>query len=435
MRDAYDVIVVGGGPAGCPAAIHAALAGARTLLVEKNGALGGTTTVAAVALPGLFHAWGRQIIAGVGWDMVRRSVEIAGRDLPDFSRWELPHFKLQVPVTPAIYAAVIDETVAGAGVELLLHTMIGEVTWCGTHWDVTLCTKEGLVHTRAARLVDCTGDADVVALAGLRRLTNPHRQPGTLIIRLGGYDRDDLDYAALARAYDEAVAEGSLLPEDMASNPIQKFLRKGGENAIHVTGVGAGTSAAKTAAELAGRRAMMRIFTFLKRQPGLAGLRVDAWAIETGVRETYTIDGLDRITEADYFTGRRWPEAVSYSFYPIDVHRPDGDGIDIRPLPVGTFPTIPRGAMIPRDHGYIAVAGRPVCGDQAANSAYRVQASCMGMGQAAGTMAALSAKTGVRMQDVPIEAIHDGLRRAGAVVPGDPGTPGTPQDSVTSTHV
>lgn len=252
---------------------------------------------------------------------------------------------------------------------------------------------------------------------------------------MGGYDRDDLDYAALARAYDEAVAEGSLLPEDMASNPIQKFLRKRGENAIHVTGVDASTSAAKTAAELAGRRAMMRIFTFLKRQPGLAGLRVDAWAIETGVRETYTIDGLDRITEADYFTGRRWPEAVSYSFYPIDVHRPDGDGIDIRPLPVGTFPTIPRGAMIPRDHGYIAVAGRPVCGDQAANSAYRVQASCMGMGQAVGTMAALSAKTGVRMQDVPIEAIHDGLRRAGAVVPGDPGTPGTPQDSVTSTHV
>ncbi|MGH3491459.1 MAG: FAD-dependent oxidoreductase [Actinopolymorphaceae bacterium] len=434
MRDSYDVIVIGGGPAGCPAAIHAARAGASTLLVEKNGALGGTTTVAAVALPGLFHAWGRHIIAGVGWDMVRRSVEIDGRQLPDFTQWQRPHFKLQVPVTPAIYAAVIDETVAGAGVELLLHTMVGEVTWCGTHWDVTLCTKEGLVHSRAARLVDCTGDADVVALAGLRRLTNPDRQPGTLIIRLGGYERDDLDYPALQHAHDEAITDGALLPEDMASNTVQRFLRKRGENAIHVIGVGAGTSEAKTAAELAGRRAMMRIFTFLKRQPGLAELRIDAWAIETGVRETYTIDGLDRITEADYSSGRRWPEAVSYSFYPIDVHRPDGDGIDIRPLAFGTFPTIPRGAMIPRDHGYIAVAGRPVCGDQEANSAYRVQASCMGMGQAAGTMAALAAHQGVRMQDVPIDTIRDGLRRSGAIVPGDPGTPETSHDTITATH-
>jgi hypothetical protein len=81
------------------------------------------------------------------------------------------------------------------------------------------------------------------------------------------------------------------------------------------------------------------------------------------------------------------------------------------------------------------VAGRSFCGDHAANSAYRVQASCMGMGQAAGTMAALSAMTGVRMQDVPIDDIRDGLRRSGAIVPGDPGTPETRQDIVAPTQV
>ena len=436
MNEAYDVIVVGGGPAGYPAAIQAALLGARTLLVEKNGALGGTTTVAGVALPGLFHAWGKQIIAGIGWNAVRRAVEVTGRDLPDFSRWDLPHFRLQVPVSPAIYAAVVDDAVIAAGVDLRLHTMPASVTWRGSHWDVALCGKEGLTHATATRLVDCTGDADVVAMAGLRRLSSANRQPGTLMIRLGGYDLDSLDVPALAAAHDRALETGALRPEDMAGNPVPAFLRKRGENAIHVTDIKAGTSAEKSAADVAGRRTMMRLYTFFRRQPGLENLRIDAWAIETGVRETYTIDGLDRITEADYASGRMWAEAVSYSFYPIDVHQPDGDGIDIRPLAFGTFPTIPRGALIPRGNGYLAVAGRSASGDQAANSAYRVQASCMAMGQAAGATAALAAAGDARLQDVPIDDVRRALRRSGAIVPGDPGTPRTsPDPDIASTQV
>lgn len=415
----YDVVVIGGGPAGCPSAIQAARMGARTLLVEKNGALGGTTTVAGVALPGLFHAWGRQIIAGIGWDMVRRSVEIAGWELPDFTQWELPHYKLQVPVSPAIYASVVDETVVASGADLLLHAMLAAVDFRGDHWRVTLCTKEGLVHYTAARLVDATGDADVVAHAGLRRNANTHRQPGTIMVKLAGYDPASLDYNALDVAHARAVADGSLLSSDLASSdrPMRGFLRNRGENAIHVLGIQGSTSADKTAAELAGRRTLMRVFTFLKRLPGLQDLRIETWAIETGVRETYTIDALSRITGKDYSEGRVWPDAVSYSFYPIDVHKPDGDGIDIRPLPFGIVATIPRGAMIPRDNAYMVVAGRAISGDQDANSAYRVQASCMAMGQAAGAMAVLAARAGARIQDVPIDLVRETLRRAGAIAP------------------
>lgn len=374
MRGHYDVIVVGGGPAGCPAAIQAARMGARTLLVEKNGALGGTTTVAGVALPGLFHAWGRQIIAGVGWEMVQRAVELAGQELPDFSQWELPHYRLQVPVNPALYASVIDDTVVRSGTELLLHTMVAEVAFLDDHWRVSLCTKEGLVHLTAARLVDATGDADVVAHAGLPRFANANCQPGTIMVRLGGYDPADLDYAVLDSAYDRAIADGSLWSSDMSSSdkPVRKFLQNWGENAIHVVGVEGGTSAAKTAAELSGRRALMRVFRFLRGQPGLEALTVERWATETGVRETYTIDARSRITVQDYTSGRMWPDAVCFSFYPIDVHQPDGDGIDIQPLEFGTFPTIPRGAMVPRGNGHLIAAGRSIAGDQMANSAYRV---------------------------------------------------------------
>jgi hypothetical protein len=420
MSDRYDVVVVGGGPAGVPAAIQAARAGARTLLVEKNGALGGTTTVAGVALPGLFHAWGRQVIAGIGWDLVCRSVALEGGLLPDFADWERPHDQLQVPVSPALYAAVLDEGIVESGVQLMLHTMLGVIRPVSDGWELTLCRKEGLVTCSAARVVDCTGDGNATTLAGYAVRSNAERQPGTLMVRLGGYQLDDLDMPSLEVAYSNAIAAGKLLPEDIATRqePMLRFLRARGMNAIHITGIDGGTSAGRTAAELAGRRALVRLYTFLRDQPGLEGLRIESWATECGIRETVTIDADVRITVEDYTSGRVWDDAVCNSFYPVDVHRHDGDGIDIRPLTRGTVATIPRAAMIPSGSRHLMVAGRTVAGDQEANSAYRVQASCMAMGQAAGAIAALAAESEIFLHDVPMSEIHKLLRANGAIVPG-----------------
>ncbi|MBL8994947.1 MAG: FAD-dependent oxidoreductase, partial [Spirochaetia bacterium] len=100
-------------------------------------------------------------------------------------------------------------------------------------------------------------------------------------------------------------------------------------------------------------------------------------------------------------------------------HRPSGDGIDIRPMPSGVVATIPRGAMLPQGSTALIVAGRAASGDQEANSAYRVQATCMAMGQAAGVMAALSVKMGLDPEEIPMRDIYKILKEHGAILPGE----------------
>ncbi|MDR2673537.1 MAG: FAD-dependent oxidoreductase [Opitutaceae bacterium] len=248
MND-FDVIVVGGGPAGIVAATQSARAGARTLLVEKSGILGGTTTLNGVNLPGLFHAWGRQIIAGIGWELVLSAVREAGGELPDFSSFRQgSHSRLQVAVDSAAYACLADQMVLNAGAKLLLHTMLAGVAQrADGGWDATVCMKEGLRTFRAHALIDCTGDANVVRLAGLPLARNRRRQPGTLVMNVSGYDMGALDFGALEKAFESAVAGGKMERSDFHS--VHAFLRLRGNNAMHVPDVDGETSGGKTLAE------------------------------------------------------------------------------------------------------------------------------------------------------------------------------------------
>jgi hypothetical protein len=149
----------------------------------------------------------------------------------------------------------------------------------------------------------------------------------------------------------------------------------------------------------------------------LEGLRIDSVACECGIRESITITGKAKVTMEDYWSGRLWSDALCYSFYPIDVHDAEGHGIDIRPLPEGVVPTIPRGAMLPAGSRNLIVAGRCISCDKEAQSALRVEASCMAMGQAAGAMAALSAELAADPEELPISDIRAILREHGAIVP------------------
>jgi glycine/D-amino acid oxidase-like deaminating enzyme len=189
LRSHYDVVVIGGGPAGYPAAIQAARMGAKVLLVEKSGQLGGTTTLNRVSFPGLFHAWGQQIIAGIGWELVCEAVALEGKELPDFTERDVPHWKHQVLLCPILLSALIDREVQAAGCDLLLHAMTSHIMrGQDESWDITLGVKEGTTSVHASWIIDATGDGNAAALAGCElEKSSADLQPGTLVFRMEGY--------------------------------------------------------------------------------------------------------------------------------------------------------------------------------------------------------------------------------------------------------
>ena len=371
-----DVLVVGGGTAGTIAAIQAGRAGASVLLVERNSQLGGTMTTGGVAFPGLFDAWGKQVIAGIGWELVKESVELDEGELPDFAKVPQSHWHNQVYINQFLYAILAEEKCAEAGVEIAYYEFPQAVTKTGDGWEVDCVGFGTKRRVRCKQIIDCTGGAEVVGLLGLPRLREEERQPGSFLFMLG-----------------------------QAHEP--------GRNQIHrlyVHGADSTNSRTATVANLTGRKTILAKV----RQENKRLMHLQP---ETGFRESYRIQGETVITVNDYTSGRVFDDAVCYAFYPVDLHTKTG--VKPQPLKPGTVPTIPLRALIPKGSRNLMVAGRCVSSDRLANSGLRVQASCMGMGQAAGVAATLAAKAGTTPLDVPLKKIHDLLRNHGAIIPGN----------------
>jgi hypothetical protein len=299
--------------------------------------------------------------------------------------------------------------------------MPAEVAFADQRWSVTLCTKTGLREVQAHVLIDATGDANVVALAGFPLVSPDVVQPASLAMGFSGYDADELDYEALKAASEAAIAAGELKTTDISwrDDGPERLLRNYGGNGNHLRAPRAETSEGRTATEVAGRRSMLRAYRFFKKQPGLENFRIDWISPEAGIRETVTIQGKETITVQDYEAGKIYDDAVCYAFYPIDEHLNDGAGFNARHLDHNVLPTIPRGALLPAGSRGIIVAGRCLSSDREANSALRVECPCFAMGQVAGALAALSARQGIDPEDLPLEEVYALLREHGAIIPGD----------------
>ena len=411
-----DVLVVGGGTAGAIAALQAARAGATTILVESGSMLGGTMTVGGVAFPGLFHAWGRQVVAGIGWELVTETVELDDGRLPDFS---IPtgkaHPRHQVRINPSIYALLAEEKCREAGVELRYYETPVKANYAGGRWSVEVVGKGSRMTVRCAQIIDCTGNGYMTALAGYPVLREDVIQPGTLMFKIGGYNTGKVNSKLLKQKYEQAIKDGRLVRKEFRNN-IGGLLRGGGNNIHHISDADSTTSEAQTRTNVESRTTLLETLRFLREEiPGCEGTKLLSMQPETGIRETYRIEGEYVITKRDYTSGRLFDDAVCYAFYPIDVH--DEHGVKPEHLSEGTFPTVPLRALAPKDSKNLLVAGRCVSSDREANSALRVQASCMAMGQAAGAAAAMAVAQNTTPLNVPLSDIQDLLERHKAILP------------------
>ncbi|PCJ62035.1 MAG: FAD-dependent oxidoreductase [Planctomycetota bacterium] len=417
----YDVVVVGGGSAGINAAIQAGRMGVKTLLIEKNGILGGTTTVGGVNFPGLFHAWKKQIIKGIGWELVEKCINTCGDKMPDFSLQERgQHWREQVLINKAIYSALCDEFLIDAGTTILFHTLIADIKDEENLKNITICTKTGLQTIKSKIIIDCTADANCASIAGYEINIHKTHQPATLVCQASGYNVNDINFDKLKEEYEKNVSENKLLFNDISWSKgsfSNKWILKYGSNANHIFDINAFDSQGKSKLEIEGRKSLLRLYRFLKTQKGFENLTIDYVSNECGVRETANIIGKKTVTHQDYTSGKVWEDAISYSFYPIDLHQADATGVSIEPLQEGVVPTIPRGAMLPKNSTNFLVAGRCISSDRLANSALRIQASCMAMGQAAGVMASLSARNNIEVSQLKISEIHQHLVEHNAIVP------------------
>ncbi|PRD48862.1 FAD-dependent oxidoreductase [Sphingobacterium haloxyli] len=409
-----DILVIGGGTAGVVAAVQAGRAGKKTILVENGSMLGGTTTTGGVAFPGIFFAWGKQVIGGIGWEMVQEAVALNDDKLPDFS---VPHGRQhwhhQVRLNGPLYAMMIEDKCVEAGVNLRFYETPVEVVQHKEGWKVTTIGKGTKTEIVCNQLIDCTGNAFAVSLAGFNLLREKETQPGTLMFRIGGYSVDQLDMNWIKDEFSAAVDRGDLIKGEFLN--VESLLRNAGDNVQHIAGADATTSVSHTIANINGRASLFRTLKFLRTLPGLTGLKLLDMQNETAVRETYRIDSIYRVTHEDYVMGRIFEDAVCYSYYPIDLH--DEQGVIPKHLEEGRVASVPLRALIPKDSRNLIVAGRCIGSDRLANSALRVQASCMGMGQAAAVAAVLAHTQGKTPAEVSMSDIKKLLMEHGAIVP------------------
>lgn len=405
------VVVIGGGTAGVFAAVSAARNGSKTILIEKNSMLGGTMTAAGVNFPGLFFAWGKQIIGGPCWEAIERTVALGGAVLPSISFRPKRHWHEQIVLNPFIYTTVLFQMCEEAGVHIVCNAMISYALEKKNGVNLIVTTKDGMVSINASCAVDATGDATLCQLLGFKLLKSKVQQPATLQNHISGYVASEKIFEHIKRSFDPM-----LLPSHITADDLISYLKQNKIN-MHVPCVDADTSAGRTQLEKDARFEMMKVVSFLRKIDGLENLTVDFVANETGVRETNRIEGERVITEDEYINGYVYPDSVCYAFYPIDLHVERG--IEQRFHEENVVSKIPYSALIPKNSRRVLCAGRCVSSDTYANSALRVEAACMAMGQAAGAAASVMAKENADALDITYRELCAALRSIGAIVPDE----------------
>ena len=410
----YDVIVVGAGPAGVAAAISAGRNGAKTLLIESLGRVGGISTSGMMS-----HFTGR-----CGNKLYLEILDRAKAKNHYFPELEKKY------IDPELLTLTYIEMLEEAGVDILLYTTFCDVVMDGNRVIGIIChNKSGFSKYDAKVVIDASGDGDVAEKSGAEyskgRESDGRMQPATLMFKIGGVDTER---AVFPGSFETLVktdkGELQALAREKLPHPAGHVLLYRSTlpgivtcNMTNVTDIDGTSAEDLTKAEIVCRKQMPMIVDFLHEfVPGYENCYIIGSASLIGIRETRHFKGLKAITEQEISAAAQHEDAVVFdAHFNFDVHNISGAGLDKtgcqHNFTQANGYTIPYGCLIPEKIDGLLLSGRNISGTHMAHSNFRAMPICVGIGEACGAAAALAAQTGKQPRDIHPSEVRELLKK------------------------
>ena len=425
-----EILIIGGGPAGIAAATAAARCGARTMLLEKYGFLGGMGTAAMVTnfcgLHASINGSVQQIVRGVADDILERLDNLDGlREPHPVKAKGGGHDVAAQAYDTSAYKMATDDLLLSAGVDIRFHTFAVDVLMDGARIDAVLVeTKSGRKAIKAEVFIDCSGDGDLAYWSGadcVKGDDNGFMAYPTTMFRVANVDDDKVynEGKPNLSALIEAAAKDYNLPRKTGVLGSQPHAGEWRVNLTQISRDGDPIDGSDWNdlgfAETEGRRQSQEYFRFLKDcVPGFENSYLLETAPQVGIRETRRIIGEHILSEDDILSCRDFKDSIGCNGWPLEQHLKGSAKWTF--LGGRGYHQIPFGTTLPKGVDNLLVAGRCASTTPEGQASLRVSGPCFAMGQAVGTAAELARRSGVIPKEIDVKALQHRLVSDGAFI-------------------